>query len=145
MYYIAGSIQKSDLHRLVTNENPYLSTGKLSNSKFMVGPDTFDWKNNAIEQIGIELSKNKGFNSLDDCYKAASKNLGKVRYRDFRDFMEETNALKGFNLTDQLLQQLFSELDPHKKGFLTESDWKIAFSGFNWYEQLIVEIEHLIS
>jgi hypothetical protein len=141
----AGAILKSDLQRLVKNENPYLSTGKMTTSKFMAGADTFDWKVNAIQQIGIELSENKKFMSLEDCYKTASRNLGKVRYRDFKDFMEETNALKGFNLTDQLLQQLFSELDPHKKGFLTESDWNMAFSGFNWYEQLIVEVEHLIS
>lgn len=59
--------------------------------------------------------------------------------------MEDTHALKGLNLTEQLVQQLFSELDPHKKGFLTESDWKLAFSGFNWYEQLIVDVEYLIS
>jgi len=140
-----GTIQKSDIQRLVENDNPYLTTGKLSNHKFMVGTDTFDWKNNAIQQIGIELSKNKNFSSIADSFKAASNNLGKVRYKDFKNFMDETNALKGFNLTDQLLQQLFSELDPHKKGFLTESDWKLAFGGFNWYEQLIVELEHLIS
>jgi hypothetical protein len=53
--------------------------------------------------------------------------------------------LKGFNLTDQLMQQLFSELDPHKKGFLSESDWMLAFGGFNWFEQIIVELENLIA
>jgi hypothetical protein len=46
------------------NENPYLTTGKTLNSKFMVGSDTFDWKNNAIQQIGIEFSKNPKFGSL---------------------------------------------------------------------------------
>lgn len=59
--------------------------------------------------------------------------------------MEETNALRGFNLTDQLLQQLFSEIDPHKKGFLTETDWMLAFGGFDWHEQLIVELQNLIA
>lgn len=111
----------------------------------MVGADTFDWKNNAIQQIGIELSKNNSFSSLKDAFKIASHSLGKVKYRDFKEFMEETNALKGFNLTDQLLQQLFSELDPHKKGFLSETDWMAAFGGFNWHQQLVVELENLIS
>lgn len=111
----------------------------------MVGADTFDWKNNAIQQIGIELSKNNNFSSLKDAFKVASHSLGKVRYRDFKEFMEETNALKGFNLTDQLLQQLFSELDPHKKGFLSETDWMTAFGGFNWHQQLVVELENLIA
>lgn len=110
----------------------------------MVGTDTFDWKNNAIQQIGIELSKNPKFKTLGDSFQVASKSLGKVKYRDFKEFLDENNALKGFNLTDQLLQQLFSELDPHKKGFLTESDWTQAFGGFNWNEQLIVELENLV-
>lgn len=140
-----GHIQRCDIQRLVENDNPYLTTGKLSNAKFMVGTDTFDWKNNAIQQIGIALSKSKNYNSLQQCFKAASHNLGKVKYKDFKEFMEETHALKGFNLTDQLLQQLFSELDPHKKGFLSETDWMAAFGGFNWRDQLIVELEDLMA
>ena len=74
-----------------------------------------------------------------------SQGLGKVRYREFREFIEDNNALKGFNLTDQLLQQLFSEIDPHKKGFLTESDWHAAFGGFDWHEQLVVELQNLVA
>ena len=140
-----GYIQKWDIQRLMENENPYLSTGKTLNTKFMVGSDTFDWKNNAIQQIGIALSKNPKFSSLQDWFKIASQNLGKVRYREFKEFIEENNALKGFNLTDQLLQQLFSEIDPHKKGFLTESDWNAAFGGFDWHEQLIVELQNLVA
>lgn len=65
-FHKVGHIQKCDIQRLVENENPYLTTGKLSNSKFMVGTDTFDWKNNAIQQIGIELSKNSKFSSVND-------------------------------------------------------------------------------
>jgi Ca2+-binding EF-hand superfamily protein len=52
--------------------------------------------------------------------------------------------LKGFNLTDQLLRKLFSELDPHKKGFLAKSDWVQAFSGFDWQNQTLVEVENMI-
>lgn len=127
------------------SQDPYISNSIPTGYKFTAGTDKFDWKVNAIKQVGVELSKNKKFSSLIDCFNVASKGLGKVRYRDFKEFMEETNALKGFNLTEQLLQQLFSELDPHKKGFLTESDWKLAFDGLNWYELLIVEVENLIS
>ena len=71
--------------------------------------------------------------------------MGKMKYRDFKEFINENHSLKGFNLTDQLLQKLFSELDPHKKGFLSESDWETAFSGFNWYAQLVVELQNLVS
>jgi hypothetical protein len=41
------------------------------------------------------------------------------------------NALKGFNLTTQLLQKVFAELDPHKKTFLTLKDWLSSFAAFN--------------
>ena len=40
--------------------------------------------------------------------------------------------LTGFNLTKQLQQQLFSEIDAHKKGYISENDWILAFSQFNW-------------
>lgn len=43
-----------------------------------------------------------------------------------------------------LVQKLFSELDPHKKAYLTENDWKNAFSTFNWSEQLMVELKSVI-
>jgi Ca2+-binding EF-hand superfamily protein len=59
-FYKTGHIQQCDLQRLVENENPYQTTGKLSNTKFMTKNDTFDWKNNAIQQIGLELSKKYG-------------------------------------------------------------------------------------
>ena len=36
-------------------------------------------------------------------------------------------VLAGFNLTVKLMQQLFADLDPHKKGHLTELDWENAF------------------
>lgn len=65
-FHKSGRIQKCDIQRLVENENPYLSTGKLTNSKFMVGEDTFDWKNNAIQQIGIEISRSSKYKSLKD-------------------------------------------------------------------------------
>ncbi len=35
--------------------------------------------------------------------------------------------MSGFNLTGNLIQKIFSEIDPHKKGYLTESDWNNAF------------------
>jgi len=41
--------------------------------------------------------------------------------------VDRTQSLNGFNMTLPLLQKLFAELDPHKKGFLAEQDWKNAF------------------
>lgn len=42
-------------------------------------------------------------------------------------------ALRGFDLSEKLLQELFSDLDPHKKGYLTESDWVNAFGNLKIY------------
>jgi len=42
------------------------------------------------------------------------------------------------------MQKLFSELDPHKKGYLTENDWQNAFGAFNWSQQAIVELKNAI-
>jgi hypothetical protein len=44
-------------------------------------------------------------------------------------------------LTDQLLQQVFSEVDPHKKGYVTLDDWLNAFSGYSWQEQMFKEVQ----
>jgi hypothetical protein len=32
------------------------------------------------------------------------------------------------------MSDFFMDLDNHKKGFLNEKDWKIAFSGYNWVD-----------
>ena len=50
--------------------------------------------------------------------------------------------LTGFNLTKQLQQQLFSEIDAHKKGYISENDWILAFSQFNWAQQLMIELQN---
>ena len=47
----------------------------------------------------------------------------------------------GFDLTDVLLRQMFSSLDPHKKGYITLSDWNSQFAKFQWVEQMIEEIK----
>ncbi len=52
--------------------------------------------------------------------------------------------MKGFNLTANLIQKIFSEMDPHKKGYLTESDWSNAFQSFNWTEQGLLELKNAI-
>ena len=41
------------------------------------------------------------------------------------------------------MQKLFSELDPHKKGFLNVNDWRNAFKTFNAQDQLIVELKNV--
>ncbi len=58
--------------------------------------------------------------------------------------MERLHALSGFNMTQALLQELFAEVDPHKKGFLTESDWVHAFSAFGHSAQTLIELKNTV-
>lgn len=44
-----------------------------------------------------------------------------------KKWVESNQALRGFNLTEGLYKRLFSDLDPHKKGYLTENDWINSF------------------
>lgn len=58
---------------------------------------------------------------------AISGHTSKIVYKVFKQWVESNNALQGFNLTDNLLLQFYADLDPHKKGFVTFSDWELAF------------------
>lgn len=82
----------------------------------------------AIQQIGLILSKK--YPSLKESFDDASELLQKVTFDQFKKFVEKTNTLGGFNMTLPLIQKLFAELDPHKKGYLTINDWVNAFQAF---------------
>jgi len=43
------------------------------------------------------------------------------------------------------MQQLFSDLDPHKKGHLTENDWEQAFGGYSADLLNLTELRDFIS
>jgi len=62
---------------------------------------TFDWKFSVIQQIGLVLSKK--YKSLGDSFNAASDQQPKLRYAKFNAFLEEEQALQGFNLTQPLV------------------------------------------
>jgi len=47
-------------------------------------------------------------------------------------------------MTLPLMQKLFAEIDPHKKGFLVESDWLSAFQSFNYNDQILIELKNAI-
>lgn len=103
---------------------------------------TFDWKFSVIQQIGLLMSKKYG--SADDSFRNAAESQPKLRFNQFQEFLEREQALQGFNLTQPLIQKLFSELDPHKKGFLNINDWRNAFKTFNAAEQLVVELKNAV-
>lgn len=149
-FYKVGGIQVQDIQRLVSDENPYINeaAGKSAanfTKSFGGGiknASTFDWKLSAIQQIGLIISRK--YDSLSASYEAASESLQKVTFDQFKRFVEANDSLQGFNLTVPLLQQLFSEIDPHRKGYLTSNDWKNAFSSFNWNNQVIIELRNAV-
>lgn len=67
-----------------------------------------------------------------------------MTFDSWHKFILQQNLLAGFNLTAQLLQELFSELDPHKKGYLSYNDWKNAFGSYDYHDQLLTELKALI-
>lgn len=79
-----------------------------------------------------------------------------MTYKHFSTWIEGSQVLTGFNLTDRLLQQLFADLDPHKKGYLTILDWENSFSiidfnktnivgGYNFHNQMYAEVQEAIN
>lgn len=83
-----------------------------------------------MQQIGLRLSRQ--FPTLKESFSAASKGKTRVNYADFSEFVVLHGSLSGLNLTEPLVKQLFSELDPHKKGHLLVEDWINAFKVFDW-------------
>jgi len=88
-FYKTGKIQPSDFQRLINDENPYSSSGgnratasanlfRKSLGGSFAQASTFDWKVSAIQQIGLELSKNYG--TIKESFEVASERLGKVTF-----------------------------------------------------------------
>jgi len=103
---------------------------------------TYDWKLAAIQQIGLKISK--VYDSLEDSFFDASGETDKVDLVKFNAFVDKHDALRGFNLTDMLKQKLFSEVDPHKKTFLSIKDWINAFQTFTQEDHLMVELKNFL-
>ena len=149
-FYKCENVQPSDFERLLNDVNPYItaSSGATLNSfqKSMgggfTGASTHDWKFACIQQIGLIISQR--YRQIEDSFLDASKQADKVTFDKFVEFLDRHNACVGFNLTEQLYQKLFAELDPHKKTFLTLKDWLSAFGTFNDNEHLITELKNFM-
>lgn len=134
-----GYVQSDDFKR-VFSDDPLLTSPSTSSllplktisdtrSSALLSQKTsssaFDWKMNAKQQIGLVLSKK--FPSLEAAFTEISGYTNRIILKNFLNWVESNHALQGFNLTENLLLQLFSSLDPHKKGYITYSDFKHAF------------------
>lgn len=142
--YKRGYVQSDDFKRMFSDD-PLLASASSSNLlplktvsdsrastilSHKSSNSTFDWKVNAKQQIGLVLSKK--FSSLEAAFTEISGYTNRIIYQNFMNWAETTHAFQGFNLTESLLLQFFASLDPHKKGYITYSDFEHAFGKISW-------------
>ncbi|OMJ89166.1 hypothetical protein SteCoe_8712 [Stentor coeruleus] len=101
-----------------------------------------DWKKSAKQQLGLYLSRN--YPNIKIAFEVVSELTGKIKLEQFIKWVESNQVLRGFNLTQQLLEKLFADLDPHRKAYITESDWDHAFENINYNDQCIKEIKDAV-
>ena len=101
-----------------------------------------EWKSAAKQQIGLFLCRK--YTSTATSFEQVSKFSDKVTFEHFQQWVDANQALRGFNLTRDLYQQLFAYLDPHRKGYLSMKDWETAFGKFNYSLQSFQEIKDAI-
>ena len=149
-FFKTQSIQPSDFDRLLIDSNPYVSaatnqtldTFKSSMGGSLASKSTSDWKFAALQQIGLIISKK--YDHIDDSFADAANGTDKVNFECFMNFIDKHDALKGFNLTKELKQKLFAEIDPHKKTFLNLKDWLSSFKIFDVKDHLMVELKNFV-
>eukprot|EP00825_Cyclidium_porcatum_P013302 TRINITY_DN1701_c0_g3_i2.p1 TRINITY_DN1701_c0_g3~~TRINITY_DN1701_c0_g3_i2.p1 ORF type:complete len:627 (+),score=122.35 TRINITY_DN1701_c0_g3_i2:88-1968(+) len=141
--YKRGRITCDDFRRFLCEDFVAGRNQTVMGDQIIDNFSSFDWKLNAKQQLGLVLTRK--FPDLTKSFDVISGYRKKLLYDKFFKWITETNALKGFDLTERLMQQLFSDLDQHKKGYLTEQDWEIAFSGYNWKKQMKQEVSLMIN
>jgi len=137
-FYKRGCIQLNDI-KMLLNSKTNQTNPILSANDWMPKKSPFDWQLHARQQIGLALSQN--FSSLKSSFQSISffifflnppigiaGNNESMKYTQFHKWIESNRILSGFNMTERLIQKLFADLDPHKKGYLSEIDWFNAFS-----------------
>ncbi|CAG9314254.1 unnamed protein product [Blepharisma stoltei] len=101
-----------------------------------------DWRDSAKQQIGLYLSKK--FSDNIRSFEFVSQLTGKITFQHFDKWIQKNQILQGFNLTNELNQQLFASLDFHRKGYLLQHDWDLAFGNISWNKQCLDELKDAI-
>ena len=125
-----GSIKCEDFRRFLCEDFVQGGNECIMGHKNIDNYSSFDWKLNARQQVGLVLTRR--FNDLTHSYNMITKHQKKMDFNQFKDWINYTNCLKGFDITESQLKEFFTDLDSHKKGFHTEQDWSTAFSGYDW-------------
>ncbi|CAG9333497.1 unnamed protein product [Blepharisma stoltei] len=101
-----------------------------------------EWKESAKQQLGLFLSKN--YSDIHESFETIGEMTGKITLDQFISWIEKKQVLNGFNLTPNLLRELFTYFDPHRKGYLTEQDWFHAGGNISHIKQNVQEIKDAI-
>lgn len=101
-----------------------------------------NWKISSKQQLGLFISKN--YPNLKAAFEKVSELTGKIKLEQFIRWVESNQILRGFNLTQQLLERLFADLDPHRKAYVTENDWNHAFAEYSYQDQCLKELKDAI-
>ncbi|EGR32182.1 hypothetical protein IMG5_093060 [Ichthyophthirius multifiliis] len=137
-----GRITLMDWKRFLLEDFKHGMNQSVMGHKKIDNFSSFDWKLNAKQQLGLVLTRR--FRNLVQSFDSISGYKKHMIYSQLMKWIQETDALRGFDLSDRLSQELFADLDPHKKGFLTFSDWQSTFGGYNWNFQMQEELREYI-
>lgn len=77
--YKRGKILLLDIRRIFTEAPNSTQNFTVTGGRFIQGRDTYDWKTNAKQQIGIVLSRQ--FGTLNDSFDAISNSSKRILYK----------------------------------------------------------------
>ena len=140
--YKRGRIGYEDFRKVLTED--FQPTDNISlTGGVSINKHSFDWKLNARQKIGIFLSRK--YKSLDSSFDEISMQGPRITFEQFSKWVFNHSVLDGFNLTEKLLKDLFSDFDPHKKGHLTRPDWAAVFAPYDSFTIKLNEIVDMLS
>jgi Ca2+-binding EF-hand superfamily protein/nucleoid DNA-binding protein len=100
------------------------------------------WKDSAKQSLGLFVSKN--YETALECFEEISGHKERVTFEQFSKWLAQTRVLISYRLTQQLMQELFAYLDPHKKGFLSRDDWELCLGTFSYSSNCLSEVKDAI-
>ena len=100
------------------------------------------WKDSAKQSLGLYVSKS--YETAYECFQEISSSRDKITFDLFSSWLGKSQVLNSYRLTQQLIQELFAYLDPHKKGFLSKDDWELCLGTFSYSSTCLQEVKDSI-
>ena len=100
------------------------------------------WKDSAKQSLGLYISKK--YQTAYECFQEISSNRDKITFDLFSSWLVKTQVLNSYRLTQQLVQEFFAFLDPHKKGYLSKDDWELCLGSFSYSSNCLQEVKDSI-